>query len=233
YDFNRRFTAYVSYASIYNPNESLDRNGNILDPEMGNVYELGLKGEHFNGALYTNLAYFITRQENFAVPDGNLVVPGTTNQAFTTTDGVEVDGYEIELVGLLSDNWELSLGWTDFTAEDQDGEDVVVNHPRKNLKIFTSYNFSDSLGGLKIGGGVNWQSEEPKYAINPVTNVEEHIGENARSVFELMASYKLNDQLTVQANAYNLLDEEYIESSWGTYTYGEPRNFVVSLNYTF
>jgi outer membrane receptor for ferric coprogen and ferric-rhodotorulic acid len=50
-----------------------------------------------------------------------------------------------------------------------------------------------------------------------------------------MARYQFNDQLSATLNVNNLLDKHYytIFSWYSTYTWGEPRNVRLTLNYTF
>lgn len=230
YDFNEYLSGYTSYSSIFKPQTARDRNGDYLDPLEGITYELGLKGEFIDGKLNTTLAVFEVEQENYAVRDGDFLVPGTAIPASRGVEGVNSDGYEFEVFGKLTPNWDISLGWTHFSAKDPDGNDVAVEHPRKILNLFTKYTFTDKFSA---GGGVRWQDEEPRKGINPATEEEEHIGESAYALVDLMARYSVTPNISLQLNANNLLDKEYKESSWGTFTYGEPRSYSLTTRLEF
>ena len=54
-------------------------------------------------------------------------------------------------------------------------------------------------------------------------------------LFDAMANYEVNDQLSVSFNVNNLLDEKYytIFSWYSTYTWGEGRNYNLGLKYKF
>ncbi|MCY1453045.1 TonB-dependent siderophore receptor [compost metagenome] len=55
YDLNDTYSVHASYTSIFKPHESeQDANGNAIEPEEGDSYELGLKAEFFDGRLSTS-----------------------------------------------------------------------------------------------------------------------------------------------------------------------------------
>ena len=234
YDFNDWLTGYASYTSIFNPQSNRDRIGKQLDPLEGNNYETGLKGEFFDGALNASLAVFRIRQDNFAVLDGDALVPGTTDPAYIGEKGIKSDGYELEVVGKLRPNWDLGLSWTTYSAKRPDGTRVTPRFPSRMLKLFTKYELGGALKGLSLGGGVDWQNDMPHLQKNPVTGVQEDIGQRAYALVNLMARYQIDKALSVQANIYNLFDKKYHENNWGgSFTYGEPRRVLVTMNYKF
>ena len=236
YDLGSALTAYASYTDIFMPDANKDRNGNYLDPREGASYELGLKGEFLGGAVNASAALFYVDQNNFAVADVGQFVSGTLDPAFRTAQGVETQGYELELVGDLTPDWNVSVGWTHYSAKDAEDQDVAVDHPRRLLKLFTKYSLPGALRGLRLGGGLSWESAKPASVINPVTGERVRIGESSYALVDLLAKYTFREQLSVQLNLNNVLDEKYRYSSywWGApYTYGEPRNVVMSLDYDF
>ena len=58
YDVARDYSAYVSYTSIFKPQNREDVSGNYLDPIDGKSYEMGLKGEYLDGKLNAALSIF-------------------------------------------------------------------------------------------------------------------------------------------------------------------------------
>lgn len=236
YDLGQYFTAYASYTDIFTPNTNKDRNGDYLDPAEGASYEAGLKGEFFDGTLDTSIAVFCIDQNNSPEVDVGFFVPGTLDPAYRAAQGTETKGYELEVVGALTPQWQLSLGWTHYKAQDADDQDVAVDHPRRLLKLFTKYELQGVLGGLSFGGGVEWESATPATAINPGTGEAERIGMGAYALVDLMAEYAFKDHFRAQLNLNNAFDKEYRSTSywWGSpYTYGEPRNIVATFAYDF
>jgi outer membrane receptor for ferric coprogen and ferric-rhodotorulic acid len=234
WDFAERLSAYASYTDSFKPQESRDRNGDFLDPLEGRSFEAGVKGEFVDGRLNASAAVFRIDQENFPVADPGFFVPGTNDPASRPAQGVEAEGYELEITGDLRPDWQMSLGWTHYTAKDADGLDVAVDHPRRQLKLFTKYRLPGALDALSIGGGINWESAKPATATNPVTGLLERVGQPSFALVDLMAKYELREQLSLQLNVNNLLDEKYRYGSywWGApYTYGEPRNVLLTLDY--
>ncbi len=237
YDLNEHYSLYASYTSIFNPQDLRDRNGSYLDPLEGNSYEAGLKAEFLDGKVYAAAAVFLVDQENFGVEDVGYLVPGTIDQAYRPAQGVKSEGYELELVGELATGWNLTLGWTDYSAKDADDVDVAIDHPRQQLKLFTKYDLRGSWSGLSIGGGVNWSDQAPARALNPGTEEEELIGQPSYALVDLLAQYRFNDQFSAQLNVENLLDEEFVSrnTGWwgGPFVYGAPRNWRMSVTYAF
>jgi outer membrane receptor for ferric coprogen and ferric-rhodotorulic acid len=195
-----------------------------------------VKGELFDGRLNASAAVFRTDQQNFAVPDGGLFVPGTNEPAMRAVQGAKVKGYEFDLTGQLSPGWEVGLGWTHFSAKDPDGNDLAVDHSRKLLKLFTKLTLPGAWQGVSIGGGVNWESDRPAAAVNPANGEFEKVGQPAYALVDLMARYEFDRHWAAQVNISNVLDKTYRSAShwWGApYTYGEPRKVLVTLDYRF
>lgn len=233
YDLSEQISAYLSYSDIFKPQTNRDADGKYLEPLLGKNYEIGLKGEFLDGGLNASVALFRVEQDNLAVRDGVKKVLNTNIQAYYAAKGVEAEGYELEVVGKLDEGWDISLGWTQYSAEDPDKKDVAEEHPRKLLKLFSKYKLQGAWSGLSVGGGLNWESEPPKLITNPVSNLQEKSGVKAHALVDLMAGYEFNENLSLQLNIKNALDKAYIESSWGTYTYGEPRSALLKLAYKF
>jgi outer-membrane receptor for ferric coprogen and ferric-rhodotorulic acid len=235
-DVTGNISAYASFTSIFNPQDSKDRNGNYLPPVVGNSYEGGLKGEWMNGRLRGSAAIFRIEQDNFAVVDDGFFVPGTTNPAMRPARGTVSEGYEAELAGKILKGWDLSLGWSAFRAKDANGAHVQQHHPRRILRLSTRYDFSGMLDGFSIGGSARWESEPPKTGVNPAPpKLTENVGQPAYLLVNVMARYKLNDNVSLQLNVNNLFDKSYFNNNlwFAGYVYGEPRNVRATLRLGF
>lgn len=66
YDINEDWSTYVSYTSIFQPQDKRDASGRYLDPTTGKSYEAGVKADWFNTRLTTSLAIFRIEQDNVA-----------------------------------------------------------------------------------------------------------------------------------------------------------------------
>lgn len=232
-DLSDNVSAYASYTTIFKPQTEQDRHGQYLDPLEGNSAEIGVKGEFFNGRLNASAAVFRVDQDNFATPDAGHFVPGTATVASVAAQGVKSQGVELEVLGDIAPGWQLGAGWTQFSARDAQGAHVVTEHPRQQLKLFTKHTLGGALQGLSLGGGLVWESRPPVTATNPVTGLDERVGQPAYAVLDAMAAYAFNAKTSVQLNISNLLDKAYYSSSWSGYTYSEPRAFTVALKHRF
>jgi len=235
YDITGNLSAYASYTSIFQPQTSRDRYGDYLDPVTGDAYEAGLKADFLDGRLFASLAVFRVEQDNVAEPDPGFLVPGTLDPASRPAKGTVAKGYELEVSGKITPNWDVNLGWTDYTARDAQGADVVAHHPRRMLKLATVYDLHDWIEGLRVGGSLRWESQPPQTAVNPGSGVTERVGQPAYTVVNLMAEYQITEQVSAQVNVNNLFDKTYFNNNawFAGYVYGEPRNARVTLRYSF
>ncbi|CAL95610.1 ferric-rhodotorulic acid/ferric-coprogen receptor FhuE [Azoarcus olearius] len=235
YDIDGQHSAYASYTDIFNPQNYRDRNGDYLDPLTGKSYEVGVKGEYFGGRLNASLAVFRIEQDNLAQTDAGYLVPGTSNQAYYAAQGTTSEGYEIEVAGEPAPGWKIAAGWTQFEAKDEDGDKVNTNHPRRMLKLFTTWQLPGAWEKLTVGGGINWEGENYTAVTNPVTGAAEKLKQRPYALVNLMARYQISKAVSAQLNVNNLFDKTYY-SQIGFYNqlaYGAPRNAQLTLKYQF
>ncbi|KJS25303.1 MAG: porin [Hyphomonadaceae bacterium BRH_c29] len=236
YDLTSNHRLYASYTEIFQPQNLRTESGATLDPIYGNAYEIGLKSSYFQDALQTSFAVFSIQQDGLGQPTGGVVANSAPpEQAYRASEGATSQGFEFEVLGRVTENWNLSLGYNQFEIEDADGNDVNTDQPRKSLTLFTTYGFEGALDGLTVGGGFNWQDDIYSNATNPVTSEPTRIEQDAYTLANLMARYDFNDHITLQANVENLFDETYYSqiSYFSQYRYGAPRNYTVSLTYRY
>lgn len=231
YDLNTNVSAYTGYSSIFKPQSERDEQGSTLDPLEGNNYEVGLKGAFLDNRLNASVAYFRLEQDNFAEASGGTTPNG--DPAYRAIDGVETRGYELELTGQLTRQWDIHAGFTHKVAR-QKGDKVDTLSPENQLSLFSSYSFRGDLDGLTLGGGARWQDKTWGDVGHPSLGTAKHTVDDYW-VLDAMARYRFNDHLTAMLNVNNLLDKEYytIFSWYSTYTWGEPRNVNLSLTYEF
>lgn len=235
YDLSRQVTAYASYTDIFNTQGERDRNGKLLDPVTGESYEIGLKAGFWDDRLTASAAVFKITQDNLAQADSGQTVPGTPDQAYYAAEGATSEGYELELAGAITPQWDIQLGWTAYQAKDAANNKVNTDQPRQLLKAFTTYRLSGELNQWTLGGGVVWQSESYATATNSVTGLKERVEQDSYALVNLMAKYQVSPELALQLNIDNLTDETYYTNigTFGQIAYGTPRTVSVSANYRF
>ncbi|MFT4265724.1 MAG: TonB-dependent siderophore receptor [Xenophilus sp.] len=236
YDLNSSYSLYASYTGIFQPQNKRDTSGQLLDPTQGKSVEAGVKGEFLDGRINTSASVFHIRQDNFGVATGTYIL-GSSGfyEAAYAPARVTSRGFELEATGELAEGWNLSAGYTQFKLTSVDGEDVNTLFPRKVLRLFTTYRLPGALGGLTVGGGVNWQSDIYTWAYNPL-NVLSKISQKSYALVSLMARYEFNRQWSAQINVNNVFDKKYYAGLFDAFdqvTYGAPRNVVVSMKYKF
>lgn len=233
WDLNEQFSVFTSYTGIFKPQGSRDVSGTLLDPVKGRSYEVGIKGEHFDGRMSTALTLFKTDQSNVATavydPEtGEAILLPDGQQASRAIDGTETRGFELEVAGELRTGWNASLGWSRYQLEDADGHAVRTFVPRTLIRGFTTWT-PDALQKLTVGGGVSWQSRSKTTVGTPDGSTMLH--QDDVTLLSVMARYQITPTVSVQFNSDNLLDEKYfvLDEYDNTY-YGTPVNYSLSIN---
>lgn len=233
YDLNDQYSVYASYSTIFKPQSAQNPNGKTLDPLEGENYEAGIKGEFFDGRLNASLAYYQLKQDNFAKEIPNVLTPsgGVASEAL---QGVKTKGAELEVTGEIRPGWNLHAGFNHKISK-QDGIKQSTLTPENEFSLYTSYKLNQWVDGLTVGGGARWQDKTWGDVTNPLyKDPVKHVVSDYW-LFDAMANYEVNDQLSVSFNVNNLLDEKYytIFSWYSTYTWGEGRNYNLGLKYKF
>ncbi len=233
YELTPTLSAYAGYSEVFAPQENFNTEGTYLDPVEGSSREIGLKGRFLDDALSASLSVFDIRQDNLAEPVQGETLPGGI-QVYEGVDGTQTTGAELELTGQLTERWQLSAGYTDFSAEAPDGEDINTDSPRRQFKLFTHYQFGGNWRGLSLGGGVNWQSRSYRAVENPVHG-EVTVSQDTYQVITATLGYAFSDQLNLNLTLNNALDETYYAQlgQFNQYQYGAPRNVKANLSYRF
>lgn len=159
----------------------------------------------------------------------------------STGKGLKINGFEIEVIGQIQENWKISAGYTYVNSVSSADADPTGNVPQNQMKLFSSYTFPERLWAgadkLTVGGGLNWQSKISEKWYNAPEN-----GYNGGTIVQpsyylasAFANYKFSDQLTGSLNINNLFDEKYYLNV-GTFNgiyWGEPRNVTLTLRAKF
>ncbi|MFK5732379.1 TonB-dependent siderophore receptor [Pseudomonas urmiensis] len=241
YDLNDQWTAYASYADIFQPQSNLvNAQGQALQPKTGANYELGIKGELFEGALNTSFNLFRTIEEHRAETDFVATCRGSGDQyCYTDSGKVRAQGFEAEISGAPIERLQVLAGYTYTqtkylkTINDTDPTELTFTSsfiPRHMLKVWADYQLDGQLERWTLGGGVSSQSENFRRQGNI------RIEQPGYTLWSGRVQYRIDDNWSVALNGNNLLDKKYYATvgatGWGNY-YGEPRNFMLTLKGTF
>jgi outer membrane receptor for ferric coprogen and ferric-rhodotorulic acid len=233
YDLNRNFSVFASYSTIFKPQGNQDEQGKTLDPMEGRSYEAGLKAEFLEGRFNASAAVFQLDQDNYAEPTGGRTPSGGI--AYRGLMGVRTKGYELEMSGQVAPGWQVQGGYAHKIARQQSVK-VSTLEPEDQFSLHTSYRLQGgALQGWSVGGGARWQGSTFGTITNPADGASLVHRTEPYWLLDAMARYEFNDQLSATLNVNNLLDKHYytIFSWYSTYTWGEPRNVRLTLNYTF
>ncbi len=233
YDLNETYTAYGSVTNIYQPVLLMDAAGDFLEPTQGWNYELGVKADFFDGALYAAAAVFQTDQENVPEYVDQYTDPaGRVHTIYRSIEGTTTRGLELEAAGAISERWNVSFGYTYATSEDNDGNDTNTDTPRNTLKAATDYRIAGILDDrLTVGGAVRWQSK--------TDGIEGYGGLNIvqdpYAVFDVNASYDVTEDTVLTLSVNNVLDEKYYASTgfYNAVIYGEGLSAELMLRARF
>ena len=232
-------SVYANYAISEQPpgggslelsNSENSANNPVFDPQEARTAEIGTKWNLSGDRLLVTAALYDTRVLNEVVQDP------TDNQYYQTGEK-RVRGVELSAVGSITHAWAISAGYTTMDTEvvsgpvlTEDGTPVLTYTPKHAFTGWTTYTFGNGLvlgGGARYSDGLHRGSDG---AIGTPTETESYW------VFDAVASYAVNDRLTLRLNVSNVLDEEYVASinkSGYRYTPGAPRSALLTANFRF
>jgi outer membrane receptor for ferric coprogen and ferric-rhodotorulic acid len=229
FDVNRQVSLYASYSDIFVPQSQEKSGGGALDPRVGAQYEVGAKGEFFDGRLLASLAFFRLRDKNRPFED-----PGNPN-FYLNAGEVESKGWEVEVSGSPEPGWNVQAGYARLDTkylkdETNKGLPFTTEEPKHTLRLWGTYRFGgELLNGLTAGLGANYASKS-KAGNSANASLR---AQDGYTVVNAFLSYRVNKNLTLSFNANNLFDKTYytrLNGTVNTYnTYGAPRNFLLTL----
>ncbi|RZI75453.1 MAG: catecholate siderophore receptor Fiu [Variovorax sp.] len=207
-------------------------NANRTDflPQKTKTWELGTKWDVLNKRLALTAAVYRTDVSNEVVQDA---ISGSYYQ----TGKKRVQGIELGAAGAITDNWGVSAG---FTTQDTkilsgpsvlaDGGSVLAYTPKNSFTAWTTYQLPI---GVTLGFGARYNGKLHR-GTDGAVGTPSYI--DAYWVFDAMASYRINKNVDLQFNVYNLTDKDYvaaINKSGYRYTPGAPRTYRLTANFAF
>ncbi|MBE9180595.1 TonB-dependent receptor [Oculatella sp. LEGE 06141] len=221
---------YASYSRSFVPNFAQGVDGDFLEPETSEGFEIGAKTELFDGNLLATLAFFDITKQN--VP--TVVDPLTGASA--ATGAQRSQGIELDTIGEILPGWNV-IGFYAYTDARVTEDNVVpignrlVNAPRHSAGLWSTYTIqSGDLQGLGFGLGVN-------YVSNRFGNLDNDF-ELGDYFLTNAALFYRRDNWRFALNVNNLFDVNYITSASGTNRNtgirpGEPLSVIGSVSVSF
>jgi catecholate siderophore receptor len=220
---------YASYSKSFLPRSgdqflSLSLTSQALEAEEFENKEIGVKW-NFSDSLSVTAAAFEVERENGTAQDPN-------NPEASILTGTETKGFEVQVVGKLSERWVINAGYSNLDGEEMgrivDG--ALANRdlaqlPEHMLTLWNQYEVNDKW---RVALGVIYQSEQ--YAsLNNTVELPDFVRVDA-AVY-----YDYSEDVKIQLNVENVFDEDYFPSAHNdnNIATGEPLNARVSLQYKF
>ncbi|MBV8166167.1 MAG: TonB-dependent siderophore receptor [Alphaproteobacteria bacterium] len=202
---------YFSAGTSFNPSAealALASNTAALAPEKNRSFEVGTKWDVLDGKMSLRGALFRLEKENAKVTDPN-------NSLLMILAGNYIsDGFELEAIGRLTERWQLITSYTfaDARIVSSPRANEVGNHlanaPENTLGFWTTYTLP--WHEVTVGGGINYISRRfASTSVDTQGNLFRVIPDYY--TVNLMARYPVTEDISIQANVYNLTNEYYYD----------------------
>ncbi|WP_218309934.1 TonB-dependent receptor [Alteromonas antoniana] len=222
-------SVYASYSKSFLPRSgdqflSLSLSSQALDAEEFENKEIGLKW-NLSDALSLTAAAFEVERENGTAQD-----PANPERSILT--GTETTGFEIQLVGQLTDAWTINAGYSNLDGEEMgrvvDGDLAnreLAQLPEHMLTLWNQYQVAEDW---KVALGVIYQSEQYASLSNAI-----ELPDFWR--VDAAVYYDYSEDLSLQLNVENVFDEDYFPSAHNdnNIATGKPVNARISMQYRF
>lgn len=229
YELNDHVNLYGTYTESFQPQNpaNLDESrGGPFDPLTGTMLEFGAKSTLIRNRLSANLAVYFIENKNILITDPNTGL-------FVQRGGEESSGFELDINGSINRNLSITANYAynDAIISESDDETEIgltkENAPRHSGGFFANYSVTrGQLQGLNFNLGANFVTERNTF--------ERELTLPSYTVFDLGASYRIN-RVKLALTLNNVFDETH----WvGGYSFvrlfpGAPRNYLLSVSYTF
>jgi iron complex outermembrane receptor protein/outer membrane receptor for ferric coprogen and ferric-rhodotorulic acid len=246
YDLGGQWSAYASYASIFNPqalNMAGPPPGTPLPPVKGASYEAGLKGELMDGRLNATFSIFNVERTGSAAVDPNYETSNNRwsgNCCYIAQGKVTSRGFDMEVGGEVRPGWQLAAGYTFNNTRDHSTAKTYSSiTPRHLLKLSTAYTLPGALSQWRVGGSATIQSTH--YVSGTAlsasgASVPFDFTQDGYALWNAMVQYRIDPRWTLTLNVNNLFDKTYYQTLGSTFSnnlYGAPRNAMLTLRGSF
>lgn len=233
-------SVFVSYSNSFDINSGQDENGKALKPSIVDQYEIGIKNKLFNERIHLNItAYQITNDAFYqqSLANGNTYSYIKVLAGEVQSQGVEIDVVSSPLKG-LSILAGYSFNETKFTDSDYYISGSLLRYnPKNTANLSANYNFEKGiLKGLQLGVINTYFGE--RYAGR---STRTQIDNDARKLIYVKDFFQVDSTISYQFKSVTLrakMSNLFNELSYNVHDDNSlnpiaPRNYSVSLNYTF
>jgi catecholate siderophore receptor len=219
---------YFMYGTSFNPPSeftTITNGQQDLLPITNETYEFGGKVDFFDHKLSLNAAIFQTTQQNAV----ELIFPGPP-PVYQLVGTTRVRGAEVGVAGQITDRWSIFAGYTylngrlisSVAAPDEIGNQIA-NTPFNSASITNTFKITPEF---EVGGSVFYVG--PRW-----TNVD-HSGRVPGFVsFDAYAIYRVDKNVQLQANIYNITNVTNFEALGGRAIPGPGRYAVFTARIAF
>jgi iron complex outermembrane receptor protein len=223
YNFDNGIAPYFSYSESFLPLLAVNAAKELLKPETGVQYEVGVKYQPVGlNALFTLAAFDLTRA-NAATSAPGASYPEQRGE-------VKSRGIELEGTASLAEGWNLRAAYAYVDAVvTQDPVNVgnaPTTVPLNRLSLWSDYTLqSGPLAGVQVGGGIRyvgstWGDDANTFKVG------------ASTVLDALIAYN-KDNYRLALNVTNIADTRYVAACYsrsGCF-YAEGRKAVAKLTY--
>ena len=193
---------YASYNRSFSPNNTLTRDGEIIEPERGTQYEAGVRAEW--GDLSANLAFY-------EITKTNVLRIDPIDPDFQSAIGeVRSRGVEFDISGELRPGWNIIatafLNDSTVTVGDEDSPEgsTLTNSPGQGASLWSTYEIqTGDLQGLGFGAGLFYVGDRESQIPNEFV-LPSYLRADASLFYR-------QDSWSAQLNFKNLFDTRYFE----------------------
>ena len=223
---------YTSYSRSFTPSNATDVAGNLLEPEKGEGFEIGLKTELFDRRLIATLAYFDITKQNVATLDPNA--PALVNASVATGEQ-RSQGIELDISGEILPGWNVIANYAYIDARVTQDNLIPTGNgltgiPEHSASLWTTYTLQQGdLAGLGFGLGLTYVDERPGDLENSFT-LDDYLTTDAAVFYE-------RDDFRLGLNFKNIFDINFIQgipiSRIRGIEPGDPFTVVGSFSFRF
>lgn len=222
------------------------------DEETVDSYEIGIKSRWLEDRLTANLALFRSDYEDMQLNNVQVSDSGTPLSIIRNAGESVIEGVELDIEALVTENWRISLGYGYTSAEYEEYatlnptsglvEDLTylefANTPENSLKLSTDWKLPLELPGLyESRFRIDYSYTDGYY--NDVENTEALRREDTDIVNASLLFAFNEDRTRLQLWGKNLTDEVYYRSGFslgasfgaGQRFFSEPRTYGVTLTH--
>lgn len=224
YQLTDSIALYSSYSEVFMPQSFVDGDFNALGVARGEHIEFGTKVSLHNGRATASAVLFRADLNNVGEFAGVVNGVNTYNRLDYRSQGVEM-----ELVGSVTDQLNLSLGYTWLDSVEGDDGSQVRNYVPRNLVKLSGVYYPQWLPALSFGASVNWQDS---VYTSPEPGID--IRQSSYALLDVFVRYQLSDNVSLALNGSNVTDKKYYESLYWTQAYyGTPSQWQASVTWRY